>query len=69
MVIIDMIPNDERTGPPYALLFALNMLVNTEEGGTYTLAEYTDWLKDAGFSRVETADIGSHSPAIIGFKE
>lgn len=69
IVIIDMIPNDERTGPPFALFFALNMLVNTEEGSTYTLAEYTEWLKEAGFSRVETVDIGSHSPAIIGFKE
>lgn len=69
IVILDMIPNDERTGPPFALMFAINMLVNTGEGDTYTLAEYTDWLKDAGFSRVETADIGSHSPAIIGIKE
>lgn len=68
VAILEMIPNDERTGPPFALLFALNMLVNTEEGGTYTLAEYTDWLKEAGFSRVETVDIGSHSPAIIGIK-
>lgn len=69
LAILEMVPNDERTGPPFALLFALNMLVNTETGGTFTLAEYTDWLKTAGFSRVETADIGSHSPAIIGIKE
>jgi ubiquinone/menaquinone biosynthesis C-methylase UbiE len=69
IVILEMVPNDERTGPPFALLFALNMLVNTEEGGTFTLSEYTDWLKDAGFSRVETVDIGTHSPAIIGVKE
>lgn len=69
IVVIDMIPNDERTGPPFALLFAINMLVNTEDGSTFTMAEYTEWLKDAGFSRVETADIGSHSPAIIGIKE
>jgi SAM-dependent methyltransferase len=32
IVIIDMIPNDERTGPPYPVFFALNMLVNTREG-------------------------------------
>lgn len=67
--VIDMIPNDERTGPPFPLFFALNMLINTEVGGTYTLSEYTDWLKDAGFARVETADIGSHSPLIIAHKE
>jgi ubiquinone/menaquinone biosynthesis C-methylase UbiE len=69
IVIIDMIPNEERTGPPFALMFALNMLVNTETGSTYTLSEYTDWLEGAGFRRVETVDIASHSPAIIGHKE
>jgi ubiquinone/menaquinone biosynthesis C-methylase UbiE len=69
IVIIDMIPNDERTGPPFALFFALNMLINTEKGGTYTLEEYTRWLNDAGFTRIETADIQSHSPLIIGYKE
>jgi ubiquinone/menaquinone biosynthesis C-methylase UbiE len=69
IAIVDMIPNDERTGPPFPLIFAVNMLINTEEGGTYTLAEYTNWLNDAGFARVETADIGSHSPLVIGIKD
>ena len=64
-----MIPDDARTAPPYPLIFALNMLVNTELGDTYTLAEYTEWLNEAGFPRVETADIGSHSPAIIGHRD
>jgi ubiquinone/menaquinone biosynthesis C-methylase UbiE len=68
LAIIDMIPNDERTGPPFPLFFALNMLVNTADGSTYTLAEYRSWLLDAGFARVETADIGSHSPLVIGVK-
>ena len=47
----------------------LDVLVNTELGDTYTLAEYTQWLNEAGFPRVETADIGSHSPAIIGHRD
>jgi len=68
IVIIDTIPNEARTGPPFPVFFALNMLLNTEEGDTYTLAEYTRWLQEAGFTRVETADIASHSPLIIGFK-
>lgn len=68
LAIIDMIPNDKRTGPPFPLFFALNILVNTEAGDTYTLAEYKQWLNDAGFSRVKTADIGSHSPLIVGIK-
>src|SRR5262249_47699390 len=32
VAIVDMIPNDQRTGPPYPLIFAVNMLVNTEFG-------------------------------------
>ncbi len=69
VAIIDMVPNNDRTGPPFPVFFALNMLVNTEEGDTYTLAEYTQWLQEAGFARVETVDIGSHSPLIIGCRD
>jgi len=69
IAIVDMIPNDERTGPPFPVMFALNMLVHTAEGDTYTLAEYRTWLEEAGFTRVETADIGSHSPLIVATKK
>jgi hypothetical protein len=32
VAIAEFIANHERTGPPQALLFAVNMLVNSEEG-------------------------------------
>jgi ubiquinone/menaquinone biosynthesis C-methylase UbiE len=66
IVIVDMVPRDDRTGPPFPVFFALNMLLNTEAGDTYTLAEYNRWLKEAGFPRVSTKDIGAHSPLIVG---
>jgi ubiquinone/menaquinone biosynthesis C-methylase UbiE len=65
VAILDMVPNDERTGPPFPLLFALHMLVITGAGGTYTLAEYARWLEEAGFTKLETAEVGGPSPAII----
>jgi ubiquinone/menaquinone biosynthesis C-methylase UbiE len=68
LAIIDILPNDERTAPAYPLVFALNMLVNTATGDTYTLAEYRRWLTEAGFVRVETADVGSHSPVVVAVK-
>jgi ubiquinone/menaquinone biosynthesis C-methylase UbiE len=68
VAIADMIPNDDRTGPVFQLIFALNMLVNSEFGDTYTLAEYHRWLREAGFTRMDTADIGSHSPLVVGHK-
>lgn len=69
IAIADMVPNHARTGPPFPVFFALNMLLNTQEGDTYTLAEYAGWLMKAGFDSVETADIGSHSPLIIAHKQ
>ena len=65
LAIADMVPDDTRTGPVYPLLFALNMLVNTTAGDTFTLAEYTEWLGEAGFTDVSRCEIGSHSPAIL----
>jgi ubiquinone/menaquinone biosynthesis C-methylase UbiE len=70
LAIIDMIPNDERSGPPFPLIFALNMLVHTHGGDTYTFGEYKKWLTEAGFSSVEMADFGDRSgvAAIIAHK-
>lgn len=69
IAIIEIVPNDDRTGPPFGLIFALNMLIHTKEGDTFTLAEMSVWLKEAGLSRVETTDIGSPSPLVIGTKD
>ena len=70
LAIIDMIPNDERSAPPFPLIFALNMLVHTDTGDTYTFAEYKKWLTASGFSGVEMADFGDRSgiAAIIAQK-
>jgi len=45
-----------RDGRPRAALFAVNMLVNTETGGTWTGEEYTAWLTDAGFEHIELTE-------------
>lgn len=66
VAIVDMIPNEERSGPAFPLLFALQMLVHTEHGGTFTQGEYTRWLQEADFKKVEAVDIRFHSPVIVG---
>jgi SAM-dependent methyltransferase len=40
-----------------AALFAVNMLVNTESGNTYTEEEYRGWLGATGFEGVEVVPI------------
>ena len=40
-----------------AALFAVNMLVLTPRGNTYTAEEYEEWLRDVGFADVEVVPI------------
>lgn len=68
LLIAEMVPNDERTGPVMPLIFGLNMLINTESGGVYTMKQYNEWLKDAGFKKIWTVDIPAPSPAILATK-
>jgi 2-polyprenyl-3-methyl-5-hydroxy-6-metoxy-1,4-benzoquinol methylase len=68
LVIGDMLPNEERTGPPFAVMFAINMLLHAD-GDTYTLGEYRSWLRAAGFTAVDAYDTHrSHSPVVIATK-
>jgi hypothetical protein len=48
LVIREFILQEDRTGPPHAALFALNMLVGTEHGNTYTEGQYRTWMEEAG---------------------
>ncbi|MGD8328261.1 MAG: methyltransferase, partial [Acidobacteriota bacterium] len=53
LVISDLIIDEDRTSPPRAALFALNMLVGTKGGSTYTESEYTEWMREAGYDEVK----------------
>ncbi len=49
IIIVDFI---RGTGPK-AAVFAVNMLVQTENGGTWTLEQYSQWLTEAGFNNIK----------------
>jgi len=52
VLIRDVVMDEERTAPIFGALFAVNMLVATEGGGTYTLNEVREDLEAAGFDNV-----------------
>ncbi|MFZ3170258.1 MAG: methyltransferase [Candidatus Methanoperedens sp.] len=54
-----------RGRSPIAEMFAVNMLANTEDGNTYTEAQYREWLKDAGFHKIEIIDLAQKSNQLI----
>lgn len=45
---------------PRAPLFGVNMLVSTENGGTWSQAEYRSWLEAAGFIQIAMQNLGDH---------
>lgn len=54
---------------PSAPLFAVNMLVNTKAGGAWTLDEFNDWLKAAGFSDIGYIDVKERDQQLLSGKK
>jgi len=53
IAIVDMV----RGTNPLAAIFGVNMLVNTTNGGTWTLYQYADWLAAADFQDVKLNEV------------
>ena len=51
--VLEFVPNEDRLAPPFASLFALNMLVHTPAGDAYTFSDLQRMLRDAGFGPCE----------------
>ncbi len=68
LAIQEFMPDDDRTGPPQALIFAVNMLVNTEAGSTYTFAEMSAWLRAAGYVNPRLLEVPGPSPMVLADK-
>jgi len=65
LLIRDHIMNEQRTYPPEGALFAINMLVNTQGGDTYTFHEVTQDLKEAGFTNAKLIRSGERMDCIV----
>jgi precorrin-6B methylase 2 len=68
IVIAEFLVNSDRTGPVGSLFFAANMLVNTDEGDTYSFEEIASWLKDAGFADARLLEAPGPSPLVLATK-
>jgi hypothetical protein len=58
LLVMEMAPDDDRSGPPIPVAFALAMLVNTEGGDAYTVPQYRAWLKVTGFEVERVVPLG-----------
>ncbi|HLJ55660.1 MAG TPA: methyltransferase, partial [Chthonomonadaceae bacterium] len=68
IAIAEWIANEERTGPPSAMIFAVNMLVNTDEGDAFTFGEISRWLTEAGFIDARLMEVPGPGPLVLATK-
>lgn len=68
IIIKDWIMDEDRTKPAGGAIFALNMLVGTKSGDTYTESEMKEWLNNAGISKIERKDTSFGFSLLIGYK-
>jgi SAM-dependent methyltransferase len=68
IAIGEWLVNDERTEPLNGLMFAVNMLVNTERGDTFSFNEIKSWLEEAGFKEARTLEAPGPSPLVLATK-
>ncbi len=68
IAIAEFLVNEDRTGPVTSLLFAANMLINTDNGDTYSFGEIRGWLLDAGFTDARLLEAPGPSPLILATK-
>lgn len=62
--------DDQRNSPPFAVHFALNMMLTSDAGSAHAKTEMARWLAEAGFTRVEVRDLPPPNPhsLVVGHK-
>ena len=69
IAIAEFLVNDQRTAPPQSLIFAVNMLVNTDDGDAFSFEQIQSWLTHVGFRDVRSLDAPeAPSPLILATK-
>jgi SAM-dependent methyltransferase len=53
VAVLEFVPGEDRLSPPFASMFALNMLVHTPAGDAYTFSALERMLRNAGFGPCE----------------
>ena len=65
MIVRDHVMESNRIKPEAGAMFAVNMLVNTKGGSTYTFDEIRTWLEEAGFTKVRLLQTGVNMDALV----
>ena len=64
LVIVSDVFFDDRSKrtPPFAVHFALNMMVTSDDGGAHAMTDMAKWMRGAGFADVTTHPLPKPNP-------
>ncbi len=57
LIVQDFFLNQDKQSPQFPALFALNMLLHTDGGRSYTFDETEKWMNQAGFSSITRSNL------------
>lgn len=68
LVVVENIIDSDRRRNAFGLMMSLNMLIETNEGFDYSLADFEQWAIEAGFKKVEIMPLTGPTSAVIAYK-
>lgn len=68
IIVIDTIPDEDRSSPFFPVLFAVTMFLHTPDGDTFTYSQFKKWLLNAGFTNIRRLDLSPETSVVMGKK-
>lgn len=68
LIVIENIIDDERTKNAFGLMMSLNMAIETDQGFDFSVSDFNEWSKIAGFSQTRVMPLTGPSSAIVAIK-
>jgi ubiquinone/menaquinone biosynthesis C-methylase UbiE len=68
IAIGEILVDDDHRGPMQALIFAVNMLVNTDDGDAFSFEEIAGWLREENFEDIRRIDPPGPANLIVATK-
>jgi precorrin-6B methylase 2 len=68
LVVIENIIDNDRSINAFGLMMSLNMLIETDEGFDFSLADFEEWAREAGFKKTSIMPLTGPSSAVIALK-
>ena len=63
LVVSDVYFDDDgKNSPPFAIYFALNMMLTSDEGSAHAKTGMVRWVRETGFEQVEVRDLPPPNP-------